>query len=140
MGEEVGEQVITMDTSALVALMDRREARHEGVRSALFADTGPYLLPAAILSEVAYLIELRVGSHALDPLLGDLEDGLLSFECGEEDMGRVRALVTRYADLPLGLSDAAVIACGERNGGKVLTLDRRDFDVVAREGAITLLP
>jgi predicted nucleic acid-binding protein len=33
-----------------------------------------------------------------------------------------------------------VIACAERNGGRVLTLDRRDFDVVAGEGVITVLP
>ena len=31
-------------------------------------------------------------------------------------------------------------ACAERNGGKVVTLDRRDFGVVAREGTITVLP
>jgi uncharacterized protein len=46
----------------------------------------------------------------------------------------------RYPDLELGFTDAAVIACAERNGGKVLTFDRRDFDVVAREGRITILP
>lgn len=49
-------------------------------------------------------------------------------------------LVRRYADLELGLVDAAVIACAERNGGRVLTLDLRHFGVVAREGTITIVP
>ena len=41
----------------------------------------------------------------------------------------------------VGLSaDAAVVACAERNGGRVLTFDRRDFDVIAREVPITLVP
>ena len=46
----------------------------------------------------------------------------------------------RYADLPLGFADAAVIACAERNGGRVMTFDRSDFDVVAAEGPITIVP
>jgi hypothetical protein len=33
-----------------------------------------------------------------------------------------------------------VVACAEANGGRVLTLDRRDFDVIAGEGRITILP
>jgi len=45
-----------------------------------------------------------------------------------------------YADLPLGFADATVIACAERSGRKVLTLDRRHFGVVAREDTIEVLP
>ena len=52
----------------------------------------------------------------------------------------VRQLVARYADLSLGFVDAAVIACAERNGGRVLTFDLRDFGVVAAEGTITIVP
>jgi len=58
----------------------------------------------------------------------------------EGDLARIRAIVLRYADLPLGFSDAAVIACAERNGGYVATFDRRHFDIIAREGAIEVLP
>jgi predicted nucleic acid-binding protein len=46
----------------------------------------------------------------------------------------------RYADLRLGLTDAFVAVCAERNGGRVLTLDRRHFDVLSRELALTVLP
>ncbi|MFL5796358.1 MAG: hypothetical protein ACJ77A_00285 [Actinomycetota bacterium] len=48
--------------------------------------------------------------------------------------------VSRYADLPLGFHDASVVACAERSGGRVLTLDERDFRVVAGEGRIEVLP
>jgi uncharacterized protein len=63
-----------------------------------------------------------------------------TLDCGEQDVPRIRTLVRRYADLPLGFADAAVIACAERYGGRVLTLDLRHFGVVAREGNLTLLP
>jgi predicted nucleic acid-binding protein len=45
----------------------------------------------------------------------------------------------RYADLPLGFSDACVVACAEGHGGKLLSLDKH-FAVVAREGTLRLLP
>ena len=51
----------------------------------------------------------------------------------------IGGLVIRYASLPLGFSDAAVVACAECTGGQVLTFDRRDFVVVAREATITLV-
>ncbi len=55
-------------------------------------------------------------------------------------MPRIRALARRYADLPLGFADAAMIACAKRHGGRVLTLDLRHFGVVAREGGLIVLP
>jgi len=106
----------------------------------LNVDLGPWIVPAPILCETAYLLERRSTIAALDAFLGDLEHGVFALDCGEQDLSRVRELVRRYADLPLGLVDAAVIACAERNGGRVLTLDLRHFGVVAREGRIVPLP
>jgi predicted nucleic acid-binding protein len=93
-----------------------------------------------VLAEVGYMIETRLGSRVLGLFVEDLEAGAYQYECGAEDLPRIRVLVARYADLPLGLSDAAVIACAERSGGRVLTLDQRDFSVVARQARITLVP
>ncbi len=136
----MGEALVTVDTSALFTLLNRRDPRFESVSAVLSQDPGPYLVPAGILGEAAYLIERRLGTRVLDLFLGDLERGTFALDCGEEDLARIRELARRYADLPLGFADAAVIACAERHGGKVLTLDRRDFGVVAREGTISLLP
>ena len=61
-------------------------------------------------------------------------------DCGDDDLGRVRELLSRYEKLGLSFTDAAVVACAERHGGAVLTLDRRDFDVVAAEGRISVVP
>lgn len=73
-------------------------------------------------------------------MLADLEAGAYSLDCGEDDLPRIRSLASRYESLPLGYAAAAVIACAERCGGRVLTLDLRDFGVVAREGAVDVLP
>jgi len=136
----VGQTLITLDTSGLFALLNRTDKDHERVKAALFKDKGPYLVPAGILAEIACMVEERLGARALESLILDLESGGLALECGEEDLPRIRELVGRYADLPLGFADASVISCAERNGGRVLTLDLRHFGVVAAEGPITLLP
>jgi predicted nucleic acid-binding protein len=132
--------LITLDTSALYALLNRRDRAHPAAVQAFEDDPGPYLVPAATLGEIAFLVEERLGIQVLDLLLADLESGAYTIDCGDADLGRTRELVARYADLPLGYVDAAVIACAERSGGRVLTFDLRDFGVVAAEGTITILP
>ena len=100
----------------------------------------PYLVPAGVLAEIGYLIEKRLGVVVFDAFLFDLEHHAFTIANTEVDLARIRELVRRYSDLPLGLADATVIACTERHGGKVLTFDRRHFGVVARERTIQLLP
>lgn len=130
--------MITLDTSALYALVNRRDPAHDSIRRLVLSDGGPLLVPAGILAEIAYLIEQRL-PHTLDAFLADIESGALTIDC-DDDIARIRTLVGRYADLPLGVADASVIACAERHGGRVATLDRRHFGVVAREGLVSVLP
>lgn len=132
--------MITLDTSGLFALLNRRDPYHERARSVFVEDRGPHLVPAGILAEIAYLIERGLTLDVLIAFVADLETGRFVLECGEEDLSRIGHLVRRYDDLPLGFADASVISCAERNGSRVLTLDRRHFGVVAAEGDISLLP
>lgn len=135
----LGRQLITLDTSALYALLDRRDRDHTAVRDALEDDGGPFVVPVGILAEIGYLAERRLGLHALDALLEDLQMGAYSLDLSlDDDLPRIRELASRYADLPLGFADASVVACAERNAGRVLALDT-DFGVVAREGTITIV-
>ena len=87
--------VITLDTSALYALLNQQDPDHAVVLAELRADTGPYLVPAGIMAEVAYLVESRLGHRAMDALLADLESGAYSLDCGEDDLPRIRALAAR---------------------------------------------
>lgn len=136
----MGRRLIILDTSGIFTILNRRDPKQALTRAALFSDPGPRLVPAPILGELAYVVESRLGAHVLDAFLADLERGRFLLDCGFGDIGRIRYLTRRYADLPRGFSDASVIACAERNGGRLLTLDRRDFGVVARQGRITIVP
>ena len=134
-----GRALIVLDTSAIFALLNRKDPDHERVKKAFLEDRGPYLVPVAILAEITYLARRRLGYEALASFLKELEEGKLAPEYHPDDIARARELVSRYRDLPLSFADAMVIAAAERNGGRVLALDS-DFKVVAREGTITVLP
>jgi predicted nucleic acid-binding protein len=131
--------VITLDTSGILAALNRADPDHERAREALKADRGPLIVPAGILAEAGYMVEVDLGAAVLRQFVSDLDDGYYELDCGEADFARVGELLERYADMELGLADACVIACAERRGKRVLTFDRRDFVPVAREGTITLV-
>jgi uncharacterized protein len=132
--------VIVLDTSGLFAALARDDKHHTDATAVLEGDPGPYLVPAGILAEVGYMVETKLGVKVLDAFLDDLIEGAFTFDCGEEDLPRIRDLVGRYSDMSLGVADASVIACAQRTRGRILTFDRRDFGVVAREGTIALAP
>lgn len=119
--------------------MNRRDPSHKAVKQALQAESGPFFVPAGIMGEIGYLVEARLGTKVLCAFLDDLADGLFTYEGDDDRLPRIRALVDRYRDLPLGFADAAVIACAEAHGGRVLTLDRRDVAVVAKDTPIVLV-
>jgi len=130
--------VVTLDTSALVALLAKRDAHHQRMRSLLLAEKPPYLVPEPVLAELAYLVETRVGPHVMALFLADVEAGAWKLTPVSPHAGRIRQLVLRYADLPLGTVDAAVVAVAEANGGRLLSLDGH-FRVLAGEGKIEVI-
>lgn len=101
-------------------------------------------MPTLVVTEVAYLIETRLGSRAEVRFIADLAAGnLIAEPVAASDWMRIAELVSQYRDLPLGTVDASVVAAGERLGSSQLaTLDRRHFSVVrpAHIDAFELLP
>jgi predicted nucleic acid-binding protein len=85
-----------------------------------------------VVTEVAYLLETRLGWSAEVRFLGDLASGnLITEPVIASDWIRIAELVAAYHDLPLGTVDASVVAAAERLGTTaVATLDRRHFSVV----------
>jgi len=110
------------------------------VIGALSQERGQLVVPCGILAEIGYFIERDLGQRLISAFIDDLDAERYRVDCGQTDYQRVHHLVERYADLPLGLADATVIACAERHGGRVATLDHRHFGVVAREGTIQIVP
>jgi len=100
--------------------------------SLLENDPGPLFVPQLVVSEVAYLLETRLGPDAEIRLLGDLSAGnLIPEPVHASDWIRIAELVSRYRDLRLGTVDASVVAAAERLGiTRIATLDHKHFTVV----------
>lgn len=131
--------MLVLDTSAIVALADARDHWHESVVDVLAEARGPRLAPTGILAEVTYMLNKRAGRGSVMLFLESVRDGAVTSEWDSADLERALALMERYSDLPLDFADACVIACAERRGIPVLSADRRDFSIVAREGTFTLM-
>ena len=129
--------MLILDSSAVVGFMDKGDRNYARAVKALKANRGPYVVPTPILAEIAFMIETRLGSRQLSNFLADLGGSKLTLDCCDHDFPRILELYERYASLPLGLADAAVIACAERLDQPVLAYDQH-FGVVAKEGKLKL--
>ena len=136
--------MIVVDTGPLYAAADTSDSRHRAC-VAVFEETSEQLVvPVSVIIETCFLIERHLGPLAEAAFITSLRpSGLIVESLSETDLERMAALITTYADLPLGAVDASVIAVAERLGvAAVLTIDRRHFSVVRprRIEAFTLLP
>ena len=97
-----------------------------------------------MIAEACYLIGKYLGATAEATLLRSLTGGRYQTEAPTDmDLWRAAGLVGQCADLPLGGTDALVIATAERLGIETLApLDQRHFNVVrpAHLAALTLVP
>lgn len=139
--------MIICDTGPIFAAADRKDADHHAcveLFTGLRLAGRRLLLPQTVMAEVGYMLEAKVGTFAEVAFLESVADG--SFELVDltrSDAVRIAELVARYDDLPLGTTDASVIALAERLGvAEIATLDHRHFRVVRPDhvDAFTLLP
>lgn len=135
---------LILDTSVLLAAVDRRERDHAACRKVLEEGERPLVLPAPILPELDYLVSERVGTAPMLLVVRDvIADGYRVYDPDAEDYERIVEIMDRYADQDVGFVDASVLAIAERlDEPKVATLDRRHFSVMRPRhcDALELLP
>lgn len=117
-----------------------RDQHNKAVVKLFSAENRPIVVPVAVLSELAWTVETRVGHDAVAAFLDDCQNGGFQLVWREADVPRIQDLMRRYADLPLGFADAAVIALAEGSSSRVATTDRRHFTVVRAKKPLELLP
>jgi uncharacterized protein len=102
------------------------------------------LIRAPVVAEVGYLLAREAGPRVESLFLRSLADGDFAVvDLTVADFARMADLVVTFGDLPLGTTDAAVVAVAERlTLTDVATLDRRHFTVIrpSHSDALTLLP
>lgn len=130
--------MILVDTGPLVAAANRQDAHHTASIAALVAARPPRLVPGLVIAEVSYLLARDATAAVEAEFLRSFSTGFLTLaDLTVSDLDRCADLVEQYANLPLGTTDACLVALAERLGiVELATLDRRHFNVVRpRHGA-----
>lgn len=118
-----------VDAGPLVALIDKSDKHHASCVGALKALKGPLHTVWPAYAEAMYLLGFAWAAQAA--LWEMLELGALRLlPLDQSDVPRMRALMEKYADLPMDLADAALVRVAEREKMKrIFTVDRRDFSL-----------
>jgi predicted nucleic acid-binding protein len=122
--------VILCDTGPLVAIIVEDDPDHERCSQALDNISNETLLTSIpCLTEAMYLLHRADGHRAQELLWRMIEQNALVLELpGSEDWRRIRELMAKYADLPMDLADASLVAAAERlRLRRVFTLDRHFY-------------
>lgn len=125
---------IVVDTGPLIAMVNARDDHHAAVRMWLAsAASRDLLIPSLVLTEVCQYIEKHLGGIAeaafIESLLASPQFAI--YHPLNDDFSRMAVLMRQYADWPLGIADAAVVATAERvKTMEVATIDRRHFEHV----------
>lgn len=114
-----------VDAGPLVAIIDADEADHDRCAAALASVALPLVSTWPAFAEAMHLVR-RAGGHRAQAALwalvrtGRLELAALS----DEATRRSEKLMAKYADLPMDLADATLVALAEeRNQRRIFTID-----------------
>jgi predicted nucleic acid-binding protein len=120
-----------VDTGFVVAVAITTDAAHQSCLNLLRQHKTLYV-PQSTLAESLYLITKAGGNTVAARFLRNLPTSRYTVVALEDgDFLRTAAILEQYADSRIDFVDASVVAVAERLGiTRVLTLDRRDFDMV----------
>ena len=119
---------VLVDAGALIALLDRDDPEHDRAAEALKSIREPLATVWPALTEAMQLLaDTRNGR---DELCDMVSDGLLKLlPVDAADVGRIRELMRKYADVPMNFADAALVCVAERDRlTRIVTFDS-DFDI-----------
>lgn len=121
--------MILVDTGPLVALLDRRDQHHQRCASAAARLPGePLLTTWACFTEAMFLLG-DSGGWPFQAELWKLQQAgqLLIHTPNSEEVQFMRQLMQRYADTPMDLADASIVAVAQFLGIRRLFTIDSDF-------------
>jgi uncharacterized protein len=128
--------VILVDAGPLIALVDADDQFHRKCVAALKTLREPLVTVWPPVAEAMYLLgDVPKAREAIWEMLARGVLQLLPLDFN--DVPRMRELMSKYADRPMDLADAALVRVAEREGiRKVFTVDRKDFTVYRLHGRV----
>jgi len=117
---------VLLDTGPFVALLAARDRSHAVVVATFRTIDRPLVTTEAVLTETLHLLRTpRAQDAALEFVLRGAVELVPS---DARTISRCRALMTKYADVPMDFADATLVCLAEDLATQsILTLDRRGF-------------
>lgn len=122
---------VIVDTGPLVALLNRRERHHAWAVETMDVIEPPIFTCDAVVSEACFLLQdIKGGSDAVLELVAR---GIVRSDFhAMAELDALRALMKKFASVPMSLADACLVRMSELDQRTVvLTLDR-DFKIYRR--------
>jgi len=136
--------VLIVDAGPLYAAAATRDKHHDRAVELLSGSARPLLVPALVVTEVSYLLGDRIGPHAELAFARAVAAGELLVEpVRDSEWDRIAELTEQYLDLPLGMTDASVVALAEREGlDTIASFDHRHLATIRPRHVerLTLVP
>jgi predicted nucleic acid-binding protein len=119
--------VTVVDTGPLVALFDPKDREHARCVAALKALRGRLYATVPVLTQAFHLLQpASIGSDRLRDFV--VNGGLSLWFLDNDTTRRSFELMEQYADHPMDLADASLVAAAESLDTRTMfTLDRRNF-------------
>jgi predicted nucleic acid-binding protein len=131
-----------LDTSVVIAFMNRRDDDHERVASWMDTAGEELLTTPLVVAEIDHLVSRVGGADAARAFYEDLRSGAYLVEWWPEALAETVEIAKEHGNI--GLAEASLIALAARfETLRVATLDERHFRAarpLTGEAAFTLLP
>jgi uncharacterized protein len=130
---------VLLDTGPLVAYLHPRDAYHDWAVDTFDGFDPPVITCEPVLTEACFLVA-RTNLRAMRVLEYVARDGARTGLQLENEITAIRALMERYANVPMSLADACLVRLAEITGLPICTLDS-DFGIYRAHGrrALTLI-
>lgn len=127
---------VIVDSSGLVALLDRHEPDHDRCLAVVAEHGGPLLTTWPAFTEAMYLLHRNAGWAGVDALWRINAAGHLAItEQTEADQARMYELMRSFRDMPMALADASLVTLAEQlRETRVISLDRHFHSYVVTWG------
>ena len=122
--------MVLADTGYWLALANTRDRWHEAAIAVTRRLDDGLLVTWPVITETCHLLLSRLGVRAELRFIEQVSSNVHVHEIGPRHLDAIHSLMTKYASLPMDLADASlVVAATETGDGRILSTDRRDFEV-----------
>jgi predicted nucleic acid-binding protein len=124
---------VLIDSGPLIALFDKSERHHSGIKAFLREHPCRCVSTLAVFTEVSHMLDFSVHAQR-DFYEWVMCKGVIISDINQNDMLRIVELTGKYSDLPMDFADATLVISAEKTGlREIISLDK-DFDIYRLPG------